>query len=201
MEIVRLDLNQIDPQIITYIKRFLDRGKVVVFPSDTCYGLAANANIPEAVSHVYEIKQRPFEKQISCIFSSISQIKAWTQIDPLTEKIMKKNLPGPFTFILDPSAAYPLAGDTVGVRIPDFDFTYLLSLELGYPFTSTSANIAGMPSTYSRQEFIEQIRDCNVKPDLFIDAGTLLYNPPSTVADTRENEVKVVRAGSGRLKV
>jgi L-threonylcarbamoyladenylate synthase len=200
MKTLKIDLKSPKIEILKEIAQSILDGQTVVFPTDTCYGLAANATIQSSVENVYKIKNRDLEKQLSCIYRNLEQIKLWTNLDERQEKILKDNLPGAFTFVLTPNKNYPLWGETVGVRIPNFEFTNMLAEELNVPYTSTSANLAGAPSCYSIQEFLEQIKDHQFKPDLIIDAGILPHNEPSTVVDIREIDVKILREGPGKLK-
>lgn len=200
MNIINIDLNNIETSLLIEIAKRIIKGETVVIPTDTCYGLAANPNVKSAIENVYKIKKRDLEKQLSCIYNDLEQIKNWTSLNSQQEKILEDNLPGAFTFILEPSSNYPLWGETAGIRIPDFIFTRMLSKELNIPYTSTSANLAGEPSCYSIEEFLKQIKNHPFKPDLIIDAGRLPYQEPSTVIDIRTNDIKILREGSGKLK-
>lgn len=181
------------------IKHLFDAGGVIVFPSDTCYGLAANPLLSSAVTKVYEIKQRDIDKQISCIFGSIEQIKDWAELTKENEAILRKYLPGAYTFVLNPNSKYPLKGNTAGIRIPDNKVTATLSKILNSPYTSTSANVAGLPSTYNIDELMGQFKNNKVLPDLIIDAGELALNPPSTVVDLTQKIPKILRQGSANF--
>lgn len=200
MDILSIDPNNIDLNLLKEIAFRIKKGETAVIPTDTCYGLAANPNIKSSVEKIYQIKNRDIEKQISCIFKDIEQIKEWAELNDAQRKFLTENLPGAFTFVLNPNKNYPLWGETAGVRIPDSNFTMELSNMLNIPYTSTSANLAGAPSCYSIEEFLEQTKNHPVKPDFIVDAGTLPHNEPSTVVDIRTNEIKILREGSGKLK-
>ncbi len=183
------------------LKQVFDAGGTIVFPSDTCYGLAANPSLPSSIEKVYKIKKRELDKQISCIFQSVDQIKDWTILSDLNEKYLKDYLPGAYTFVLKPNEKYPLNGSTVGVRIPNNSITSTLSSIFDSPYTSTSANISGLPSTYNVNDLIEQLRNTTIKPDIILDAGELALNPPSTVVDLTQNPPKILRQGSANFSV
>jgi len=200
MEIIKINLNNLNTELLQEIANRIISGETAVVPTDTCYGLAANPNVKEAIENVYKIKNRDLEKQISCIFKDFDQIKNWVDLDERQEKILKENLPGAFTFILTPNKNYPLWGETAGIRIPESEFTKKLSAQINIPYTSTSANLAGEPSCYSTEEFLEQLEKHPFKPDLIVDAGILPHNDPSTVVDIRDKEIKILREGSGKLK-
>jgi tRNA threonylcarbamoyl adenosine modification protein (Sua5/YciO/YrdC/YwlC family) len=201
MKIISLNLNNINTEILEITKDYLTEGKTVVIPTDTCYGLAANPNIKIAMDMIFKIKKREPEKLISCVYKDIDQVKKWCTVSYNQEVLLKTNLPGAFTFLLSPNNDYPLEGETVGVRIPNFEFTNKLSNILDFPYTSTSANLAGQPSCYSVEELLNQINNESFQPDLIIDAGKLPYQQPSTVVDIRDSEMKILREGSGHLKL
>ena len=197
---ISIDLNHINPAQLEEIAHRIINGEVGVISTDTCYGLATNPNIKSAIEKVYQIKNRDLEKQISCIYKNLDQIKFWSNLTTNQEKILKDNLPGAFTFVLTPNINYPLEGETAGIRIPDNEFIKQLSQALDIPYTSTSANLAGQPSCYSIEEFLGQLKDHPFKPDFIVDAGKLPYQEPSTVIDIRTSEPKILREGSGKLK-
>ena len=177
-------------------KKYIQEGKVIAFPSDTCYGLAVDPTNPEAMQRLYALKSRSPEKAVSIIFPSINAAKEWAKVPKGTEEILKSNLPGPFTFLLTPTPAYPLNTEAVAIRIPDNPHTKKLSDVLGSSYTATSANISNEPACYSPSEMKVQ----GLHPDFIIDAGELPHNEPSTVIDLRSGEPVIVREGSGKLQ-
>ncbi len=127
----------------------IKKGGVVVYPTDTVYGLGANALDEKAVRKVFEIKKRDFKKPISIIVRDIKMAKKVASFGKNTEKILKKILPGPVTVILYKKKILPdiLTGGSnkVGLRIPDYNFTKKLMSQLDFPITTTSANLSGKP--------------------------------------------------------
>ena len=174
----------------------ITKGKVVVFPSDTSYGLACNPSDPKAVERLFLTKNRPQNKQISCIFKDLDQIKKWAKVSPWQEMILKNNLSGPFTFLLEALDNYPLDGELVGVRIPDNKLTNLLSQNLDFPYTATSCNITGEPEFYDSGKLIRYFSQREFKPDIVVDTGELPYNLPSTVASLVGDKVTTIRTGT-----
>ena len=204
MKIIQINLESISQSDINTIVLTIKSGLTVVFPTDTCYGIAVNPQDQTAVKALYDIKNRPTDKSISCIFRDIPQIRTWAKLNNLQQKILQKNLPGAFTFILDANNQYPIKSPdgikmtTVGARIPNFEFTKMLAGILQIPYTATSANISGRPSCYKVEDFLEQIKSINgTYPDLIVDAGELPQNPPSTVVDLTKQKPVIVRQGSG----
>ncbi len=201
MKILTTSLSAPETSAIERAADALQRGGIVVFPSDTCYGLAADPAQPNAMVKLMRIKKRPSEKAVSCIFPSLEAINTWANIENWQSEILKKNLPGAFTFLLAPSSVYPLTekGSLVGARIPESIFTQTLAKTFGKPYTATSANISGQPSAYSVDDLLAQFtgtKDSDRLPDLIIDAGVLPIVPPSTVVDLTVEPPKVVREGS-----
>ena len=127
----------------------IKKGGVVVYPTDTVYGLGANALDEKAVKKVFEMKNRDFKKPISVIVKDLEMAKKVANFSKDTEKILKKILPGPVTVILYKKKILPeiLTGGSnkVGLRIPDCKFTKALMEKLDFPITTTSANISGKP--------------------------------------------------------
>lgn len=181
-----------------HIRTVFQNGGVIVFPSDTAYGLAADPQKSEAVEKIYKIKGLTREKAISCIFASFRDAKKWAHISPQNEKVLKAHLPGAFTFILPRTERFPLRGD-VGVRVPDSNFTDVLLEILSIPYTATSANISGSPSLYKVEDIIREFEKNKDQPDLILDAGPLLAGSISTVVDLRFDQQKIIREGSGRF--
>lgn len=125
----------------------IKRGGVVVYPTDTVYGLGVNALDEKAVKKVFEIKKRDFKKPISIIVRDIKMAKEVANFAQSTERILEKILPGPVTVILFKKKILPdiLTGGSnkIGIRIPDHKFTKALMEKLDFPITTTSANISG----------------------------------------------------------
>ena len=199
MKILHADGREISEADIREVDQCLRAGCVTVIPTDTCYGLAADPTNARAMAKLFAIKQRSPEKSVSLIFASIDQIKIWAKISPVQELLLVKNLPGPFTFLLESARAYPLAG-AVGARIPDFSFIERLSGVFGAPYTATSANISGNPSLYDSKEVEDIYTGAPVEPDLMLACGVLSPNAPSAVIDLRNDQIQIVRHSSYKLK-
>lgn len=201
MKIIQIDLNSGYKDELTMISEHIRSGKTVVFPTETCYGIAIDPTNQAAIDNLYKIKNRPHDKNISFIFKDIKQASMLAKINEQQEQILNKNLPGPFTFILESKADCPIKQFTIGVRIPNFGFTRNLSNKLNIPYSATSANISGMPSCYKIEDFIDQIKSINgFYPDLIVDAGELPENKPSTVVDITKPSPLIIRQGDGILK-
>lgn len=170
--------------------RVLSRDGLIVYPTETIYGLGADALSEAAVIKVYEAKQRLLGKPISVAVSDIEMIHAIADVNSFAERFITKFLPGPVTIILPVKNCLPgdLSGGTgsIGIRYPDHTLALELISAFDCPITATSANISGEISPVS----VDQI---NVPHDFLLDGGTL-PGIPSTVVnlDTRQ----IVRPGA-----
>ena len=161
-------------------------GKVIIYPTDTVYGLGCNALIQSSVERIKLIKAREKEKPLSVIAPS----KEWIRENLITDKIdIDKYLPGPYTLVLwkkDKNFLnYVSSSDTLGVRIPNNDFAELVA-KAGVPFITTSVNFAGEKPAASLFEIKTEILD-NV--DIALDGGTL-PGTPSTIIMPNGEELK-----------
>ncbi|HID60407.1 MAG TPA: threonylcarbamoyl-AMP synthase [Hadesarchaea archaeon] len=193
-----LEVDQRAPviKVIAEAAATIRAGGLVVYPTETVYGLGADACSDEAVAKVFTTKVRPIEDPISIAVSSLEMARQFTQLTPRAEVIFKKFLPGPLTVILEakPSISKLLTAGTgkVGVRVPDHPVALKLLDFVGGPITSTSANITGKPAPSTVREALEQI---GKSVDLALDAGKCKLGVPSTVVDLTKEPFEVLREG------
>jgi L-threonylcarbamoyladenylate synthase len=152
----------------------LKSGGVVVYPSDTVYGLGAAASDDAAVERVFVAKDRDTEKAVSLLLADVTDLAPLCAEVPLAARVLAKRYwPGPLTLVLRRSPAYHSAalggGDTVAVRVPDHPFLRELIRALGEPITGTSANRSGRPACRSAEEAQQELGDA---VDLIIDGGS-----------------------------
>ncbi|MBI4054303.1 MAG: threonylcarbamoyl-AMP synthase [Candidatus Doudnabacteria bacterium] len=197
-----------DDQGIKLAAQLLRAGKSVVYPTDTSYGLAVDATNPVAVKKLYRLKGRNFKKPVHVIVSSLSMAKKLVVLGRQAEKLSKRFLPGPLTVVLplrvrgrkrglkERSLRLLSAGiGTLGIRMSDNKITLALVKKLGRPITTTSANISGLPASYSPEEVLKQFRGRKYQPDLILDAGRLPRVKPSTVVAITGGRVRILRQG------
>lgn len=194
MKIIKVDVKNPQKEAIKKATEVLKIGGVVVYPTETLYGLGANPFDEQALQKVFEIKGRDLSKPISLAFRDIEHVKRFAEINSTAEKIIKKFLPGPLTIILTSKLQLDdiLGGNKIGVRIPDNKVALELLKEVKFPLTSTSANLSGSKNPETAKEAINQIGE---KVDLVLDAGKCKYGKPSTVVDLSSGEIEVVREG------
>lgn len=186
-------------QIEKAIKVLRDGG-VVVFPTDTAYGLAVDATNLAAVEKLYRLKGRDFNKPIHIIFPSTEWLEENVFLDKTSLKLMNKFLPGPLTIVVKLKSKNPalrkIKGKTgIGLRLPDNKTAQTLCGAFGLPVTATSANLSGYPNTYSVAEVRSQFRKSKLKPDFYLDGGRLPKVLPSTIVSVAQNNVKILREG------
>lgn len=181
----------------------LKNGGVIIYPTDSVYGLGCDARNVKAVEKVARIKGIQLQKaNFSFLFDEISHVSDYAKIkDNTIFKIIKKNLPGPFTFILPATSNLPRffknKKKTIGIRIPDNNIVREIVKELGNPLISTSV--------HDDDEIIEYTTDpeliyenYNEMVDAVIDGG-YGHNEPSTVIDFTGDEPEIIREGIGEI--
>ncbi|MEK7070333.1 MAG: L-threonylcarbamoyladenylate synthase [Patescibacteria group bacterium] len=181
----------------------LKKGGLVVFPTDTVYGLLVDAKNAEAVAKLVEFKERPAGKAISIFVSDLSMLEEYVEIDDKARNTLEQILPGPYTVVLRSKhkvrKELEAENGTLGVRIPASQLINQLIREFGGPITATSANLAGRSPHYSVESFLKEL---SVKKraliDLIVDEGTLPRNKPSTVIDLTQSNIKILRHGDDR---
>jgi len=190
-------------RIISQIVDELNAGKVIIFPTDTIYGMGCSIYQPKAISRIAKIKGTKMEKaNFSIIFNSLSMLSEFTKpISTSIFRLMRKNLPGAFTFILEANNNVPKIfhgkKKTIGIRIPDNSIILQLVEKLGHPIMTTSIHDEDTIIEYiTDPELIEEKYQDLV--DIVIDGG---YgdNEASTVVDCVSGEAEITRFGKGIL--
>lgn len=187
-----------NPAAVPELLRHLTAGGVAAVPTDTLYGLAANALDAAAIGRVFALKGRDFHKPLPVVVRDAAQAAQLTALlPPRFYELTAAFWPGPLTLVL-PAAAHLAAALTAGtgtiaMRQPNLPFLRALLAATGFPLTATSANRSGAPSCRTAAEVIAQFgEDC----PLVIDAGPSPSALPSTILDLCLPEPKLVRAGA-----
>ena len=176
----------------------LKNGGIVVFPTETVYGIGANIWDEVAVKRLYEVKQRPFSKPISLLVSSIDMINEVAKdITELEYALMKEFFPGPFTIILKKKDIVPNIVtanlDTVGIRLPANEIALRLIQYAEIPIATTSSNISGKPSVTNLGDVMSEFEG---KVDCFINGGPSEIGVASTIVQVIDGKVHILREGS-----
>ena len=190
------------PRLIAQVVESLKNGGVIIYPTDTIYGLGCDINQPKAVERICQIKGiDPKKAQLSFICKDLSHLSDYTKsIDTPLYRVLKNNLPGPFTFILPASKQVPkilkTKKDTIGLRIPDNKISMAILDALDNPILS--ASLPGeMVEEYTDPEIIYETFGKQV--DFVIDGGPGGIIS-STVIDCTNNEFEILRQGLGVLE-
>ncbi|MBI2084067.1 MAG: threonylcarbamoyl-AMP synthase [Candidatus Aenigmarchaeota archaeon] len=205
MKVLKINPNKPEKALLKIAADALENGGLIAYPTDTLYGLGADALNRKAVKSVYRVKGRDFRKPLTIMFSSLKQAKKYVKFDPISLKLARKFLPGPLTLILPTKARFPkeltLGMNRVGVRIPDNQIAVELVKLYNAPITSTSANISGEKDPITVEDVVTQLGD---KVNLILDGDKCKYKKPSTIVEVVNGKVKVIRKGvikKGKLKV
>lgn len=178
----------------------LQSGGVILYPTDTLYGLGADALSDEAVAKIYTIKGRDEGKPIHAIVRDLEMAERYAFVDGIARILAKRFLPGPLTLILKKKTGIETGIakgiDTFGIRIPDNTFCMALVDSFGGPITTTSANRAGMQPCESVEEILEQLGENAQQIACVVDGGTLPKRAPSTVVDCSGERPIILREGA-----
>ena len=189
---MKLDCNE---ESIEKTSQIIEKGGIVVFPTDTVYGIGCNPYNLNSVKKIYEIKSRTEIKSLPILAYSLEIVKEITLIDKFTEKIIKKYWPGPLTLILtltDQKLKKSLKlQNKIAVRIPDSKCTLKL-LKKCKLLVGTSANISGNSSHTNPDECIKNIKNY----DVFLNGGTITSKGESTIIEIENEEIKIIREGA-----
>lgn len=192
MKVLKTSIDEIDEEIIFKAIKVLADGGVVLYPTDTVYGLGANIFDKKAVKRVFEIKRRSYLKPLSILVKDVETIDLVAKISMGQKNTIMEYLPGPYTFILDKRSIVPriiTSGTSyVGVRVPGNGLARRLAGI--FPITTTSANISDDEVLTNPSDILNQL-DCEV--DLVIDVGDLGPAKSSTIVDLTSFKPKIIR--------
>lgn len=176
--------------------QILKEGGVVIAPTDTVYGMLADATNELAIKKLYKIKDRSEDKALPIFVRDITMAKELAVISQEQQLYLEKNWPGKVTTILerkDDINIFGVENKTIALRIPSYPFINLLLERINLPLSGTSANISGEPSSTKIDEILKQFENKEIQPDLIINAGDLEESQPSTIVDLTEADLKIVR--------
>ncbi|MCX6765533.1 MAG: L-threonylcarbamoyladenylate synthase [Candidatus Moranbacteria bacterium] len=194
MRVIYLDLNDEHKfnLAISEAVQYLKEGKIIIYPTDTIYGMGCDAFCERAIDKIFSIKGRENMKPLSILVKDIEEIRKYSFVDSKREKIISALLPGPFTLILPEAKNIPklVTGgkNAIGVRIPDNPITKKLLKSFERPIVSTSVNISGREPLSDPFKIVEEFKIKKIRPDLILDCGKIPNARPSVIVDiTREN--------------
>jgi tRNA threonylcarbamoyl adenosine modification protein (Sua5/YciO/YrdC/YwlC family) len=190
------------PRLLAQIAKCLAGGGVIIYPTDTIYGIGCDINQPKAIEKICRIKNiDPQKAQLSFICKDLSDLSTYTKsIDTPLYRLLKNNLPGPFTFILPASKQVPKIlqskKSTIGLRIPDNTICAALCEAVGNPILSASLPSGNVEDYTDPETIFELFKD---KVD-FVIAGGAGGITPSTIVDCTTDNWEVIRQGLGEIE-
>ena len=185
------------PRLIKQVAECLQQGGVIIYPTDTTYGLGCDIFNRKGIKRIFQIKQRDQRKPFSFICNDLAEISNYAQVSNFAFKVMKRYLPGPFTFVLDATKVVPDAlstkQKTVGVRIPDNAICRAIVKELGHPLVTTSANTSGEDTPQDPWDIEGRMGHL---VDFVVDGG-ISMSEASTVISLLDDQIEIIRKGAG----
>lgn len=184
------------------VEETLKRGGIVIFPTDTVYGIGCNCFSKKAIKRIFDVKARPERKPINVLTDKIEKIENVTRNIKKEEKeIINKYMPGAVTVVLDKKEEVPdilTSGlDTIGVRIPNNKIALEILKKFENPLATTSVNISGDLPGLEINDFIKEFED---KVDIIVDGGKTKIGVASTIVKVDENsKINILREGSIKL--
>jgi tRNA threonylcarbamoyl adenosine modification protein (Sua5/YciO/YrdC/YwlC family) len=195
-----LEINPYTPQmrLIQQAVEVLKKGGIICYPTDTMYGIGCDIFNQKAVKRIHQIKRRPKYKPFSFICADLKNISEYGLVGNYAYRVMRKHLPGPYTFVLSGTKLVPkimlTKQKTVGIRVPDHPICQCLVEALGNPVLSTSASLEDVERPVTDGYDVHELFGNQV--DLIIDGGTL-YPEPSTVVALVDDQPEILREGKG----
>jgi len=193
MTIIKIDSQNLNTTVEDAVHA-LEEGKVIVCPTDTVYGLLADATNEKAVERVFELKRRERTKPFSVFVKDVEVARELAHVGQDQEMFLEEAWPGRVTAVLQSRQVLPKVFEQegkIGLRVPDYPLLNEILNVFNKPLTGTSANISGMASCTDSADVKRQFQA--KQPDVMIDAGVLPLAKPSQVVDISEKEKKILR--------
>ena len=187
------------PRSIKQTADKLRSGAVICYPTDTVYGIGCDIFNQKAIKKIFQIKKRARHKPFSFMCSNLKNVSDYGHVSNMAYRIMRKALPGPFTFVLPAAKIVPkimiTKQKTVGIRVPRNNICIALIEALGNPILTTSAILEESTPLSEAYEFEELLGNM---VDVVIDGG-MVYPDPSTIVDFSGDEPEILRQGKGDI--
>jgi len=197
---MRIEINPINPQLrlIEQVVDQLKGGALVSYPTDTGYGIGCDLFNQKAIKQLVQLKKRPNNKPFSFMCCDLTDISQYAHVSNTAYRLLRKNLPGPYTFVLPGTKLVPkimaTKQKTVGIRVPGHPICKLLLESLGNPIVNTSVQLDDEETALVEPYEIELYLGKRI--DLIIDGGPV-YPDPSSVIDLTSDSPEILRVGKG----
>lgn len=190
MKFLRINAEQPGKDLLLEASDYIKRGKIIVYPTDTVYGLGCRIDLPESVSGVYGLKERPRDMPLSVAFSDLDMLERYVILSDEERRFIMKNTREPFTFVVRKresiSDLVTAGSENVGARIMNHPVSRWIVKDAGIPIITTSANISGERAPKNVEEISYRIK---VGVDLIIDSGPCKIGVPSKVIEIKTGKV------------
>lgn len=196
----RIEINPFNPppRLIGEAIAVLKKGGVIAYPTDTMYGIGCDIFEQKAVKRVHQLKNRPKQKPFSFMCSCLKNISEYSHVSNTAYRLMKKCLPGPYTFVLPGTKLVPkimlTKQKTVGIRVPDHPIPLAIIQGLGNPVLNTSATLEGHENPILDGYDVAELFGNRI--DLVLDGGEV-YPNPSTIVSLLDGQPEILREGKG----
>jgi tRNA threonylcarbamoyl adenosine modification protein (Sua5/YciO/YrdC/YwlC family) len=197
--LLAIDPNHPEPRKVRRAVSILSDGGVIAYPTDTVYGIGCDLTNKRAVDRIYEIKRMDRSHPLAFVCPDLSDIARYAIVDNQVYRVLRRFLPGPYTFILEATREVPklvqMKRKTVGIRVPACEVTRALARELGRPIISSTAALPGEDPLIDPREIDAAFRGLSLVLDA--GAGGLV---PTTVIDLTKSPPEIVRKGAGAIE-
>lgn len=196
--IIEINPDNPQPRYIGRVAEQIRHGAVICYPTDTGYGIGCDIFNPKAIKRIVRLKKRPTDKPFTFMCSDLKNISEYAHVSNTAYRLLRKNLPGPYTFVLPGTKLVPKVmttrQKTVGIRVPENNICRSLLAELGSPIINTSIPADDDDPSPAEPFQIELLLGNRV--DLIIDGGPV-YPDPSSVIDLTGDRPEILRTGKG----
>ena len=198
-KLAKIDSLAFDSKVLETAAKLLNKGEVIVCPTDTGYAFSADALNTRAVARVFHLKGRAYTNPIHVAVHSFREAEKYAYVTDIALHLAEHYLPGALTLVLKKKEIIPamlVAGlDTIGIRVPGNQVILRLAEMTGRPLTTTSANISGQPGTYSIEEVGAQLGESLQQVAMVLDQGSLKSRELSTIVDAAASPPELIRQG------
>ena len=186
-----------DHKIINQTAEIIKRGGIVIFPTETLYGLGTVFDNKKSIAQIYQLRKRPKNMALLILIASKNDLNKYAHTKPFVKRIIQNNWPGPLTIILKKKKTVPnfvtANKKTVAIRMPENKFLLALIKKIGRPIVAPSANLSGGKSPMTAQETFKVFFG---KVDLILDGGKTKYQQESTILDLTGKKPQIIREGA-----
>lgn len=196
-QVFNIDPESPNPQLIDESVAILKKGGIVAYPTETFYGLGVDVTQEQAIKRLYDLKRRDYSSPIAVITADVATLHHYVQeVSSQAERLMEAFWPGPLTILFKANERISKSLTTntgkIGIRVSSNPIALSIAKGLGCPVTTTSANLSGLPPSFSLKHLNNYFGE---KIDLIIDGGELAPSRGSTVVDVSEDKLVIIREG------